>query len=589
MDRQVLTPGQGIRRLSLHTWMVAALLLLALIFSTYNLAYSPPPWFDEGWYLQVPRNLVLYGQYAPLSSEGFRNHDTVVGVSPLFYLPIAAIFRLLGVGLLQARAVIVFYFLATCLLVYAVAQRLYGSRVAVTALVLFIFAQPDDRFTSALLMGRQVMAEVPALLFLMVGIYMWITSFEGGSPWFLVLSGLFFGFAMKTKAQFMIVLPPVLVGLGLIDRFYYRQHRYRRFVLPLGVGLASVALQYVLLLMLLGREDFVAYLTSLAAASGPQVRLFFNGHAMERALKMLLRSEISFFVIAGLAYGIFEANRSSETYCAAVGTSEARRRCSPGVDAGHKCSYNPLETARSLTTATNAPHAVLLARRMDRAAILRCFPLLFVAVWLTWFIFASVGWARYTFAAFALSYLFVAKLLDDTARSLNQRLERAVPSLRSRAWLSTGRRIAFLLVVVLVLLGLAPGVRAIFSPPDRSAHQLAAYIDGRVDGDETIETWEWEIPFLTPGQTYHHPPTELLNSVIAAVNLGTPYDPQTYDFQQYDPTYILVGPFASWTGLYPTEFVDQRCSRVISVGAYHLYKIAIEPPQSQADGTSNRD
>ena len=35
------------------------LLGIALMLATYRLDAYPKPWFDEGWWLQLPKNLVL--------------------------------------------------------------------------------------------------------------------------------------------------------------------------------------------------------------------------------------------------------------------------------------------------------------------------------------------------------------------------------------------------------------------------------------------------------------------------------------------------------------------------------------------------
>ena len=520
MQKRTKVKARNISCLDAYIWVALLLFLLAVVLSTYNLAYSPRPWFDEGWYLQIPKNLVLHGEYAPLSSEGFRVHDTIVGVSPLFYLPVAAVFKIWGVGLIQARAVIVVYFLVTCLLICAVGRKLYGPRAAVVAMALFILAQPDDTFTSAMLMGRQVMAEIPALCFLMAGVYAWLKAFDGHKNSFLILSGLFLGLAMKTKGQFLILVPSAFVALGVVDRLYYKERRYRHFVLPLATSAITLALQYLLVLFILGKETFATYLRGVAAASGPQVCLFLNPQAMQTAFKVLLRTELFVWVAAGLAY------------------------------------------------------TALLALRKDREAIKQCFPWVFVAGWLTWFVFASVGWARYLLPAFAVSYLFVGKFLDDLAQFSSESLKRAVLALREGEGASLAKSIAVLLLVVLLLLNSSREVmKEIFRAPDDNAYQMAAYIDTHIEEEAVIETWEWEIAFLTHGQTYHHPPTELLNVLIAHANLGMPYDPRGYKFQQYTPTYILVGLFAKWTGSYPADFLDQHCTLVTSVGWYDLYEI----------------
>ncbi|MEZ4638895.1 MAG: hypothetical protein R2856_28705 [Caldilineaceae bacterium] len=47
------------------------------------------------------------GVYADYSSEGLRHFGPTIGVGPTVMLPIAAAFELFGIGLMQARLVIV--------------------------------------------------------------------------------------------------------------------------------------------------------------------------------------------------------------------------------------------------------------------------------------------------------------------------------------------------------------------------------------------------------------------------------------------------------------------------------------------------
>ncbi len=503
------------------TYVLLLLFLLALALSTYNLEYYPTPWFDEGWWLQIPKNWVQYGQYATLSSEGFRHYDTVVGTSPAFYLPIAVAFKIWGVGLLQARLVMVAFFLTTCLLVYAVTRKLYGSRSALIALALFILVKPDDNFTSALLLGRQVMAEIPALCFLMAAVYFWLKSFEHRTNGFLVLSGIFLGLAMTTKAQFLLIALPTLVVLAAIDRLYYKQHRYRYFLLPLMTSLGVILLQYLFLFFVLGTENFSKYLSEFSAASGPQVRVLFSPAAMLTGIKFFLRSDYFIWVVPGLAY------------------------------------------------------TLLLCARKQPENIKPCFVWIFVGGWLIWFLVASIGWARYTFPALAVSYILVAKLLDDLTGSFQLPLKRGTwRVLAGEEIVPIARAVGVLLIVIMLLLNSSKEMMlGIFTTPDRSAQQFAAYLDTHVGKSEVIETWEWEIPFLTNGLDFHHPPTALLNSLIAYKNLGTPYDAKAYNFQQYGPTYVVVGPFAKWTGLYPPDFLEQECTLTQSFGEYDLYQV----------------
>lgn len=505
------------------TYILISLLVLATILSTHNLAYYPQPWFDEGWYLQIPKNLVQHGMYATQSSEGFRRSDTVIGVSPLFYLPIAGVFKVWGIGLVQARGVIVGYFLLTCLLVYAIARKLYGSRAGLVALALFITVRADDDFTSAVLLGRQVMAEIPALFFLMAAFYCWLMSFERKTNLFLILAGIAFGLAMTTKAQFLLVVLPMLIAAGILDRLYYRQRRYRYFILPFVTSLAVIVLQYLFVFLVMGPNSFSRYLSDFSAASGPQVRVLFSPISMQTALKFFLRSDYFIWVAPALVYGIF------------------------------LCADKKPDNIK--------PSMIWV----------------FVGGWLTWFLVASVGWARYTFPALAVSYILTAKLLDDLAGP-GISLGKVVGALRGGERMSVARAASMVvLLIALMLNSSADVIKGIFAAPNPSAQEFAAYIDAHVGQGELIETWEWEIAFLTHGRDFHHPPTSLLNLLIAHVHLGAAYDPNTYDFQRHRPAYIAIGRFAKWTGLYPAKFLEQECTLVKSIGEYDLYRVNASP------------
>src|SRR5579859_4350083 len=99
--------------------LIAALLLLALV----NLPYAPRTWFDEGSHLHVPKTIVQHGVYADISSEGYRYYGPTIGIGPTIMLPIALVFEVFGIGLLQGRLVIFVYLLIATGAFYALARR----------------------------------------------------------------------------------------------------------------------------------------------------------------------------------------------------------------------------------------------------------------------------------------------------------------------------------------------------------------------------------------------------------------------------------------------------------------------------------
>lgn len=174
MAKHMLThaPAQRSERITLRTWERVALGLLvalAALLALVNLPYAPATWFDEGSHLHVPKTLVRYGVYADISSEGFRYFGPTIGVGPTVMLPIAGAFQIAGVGLLQARLVIVAYLAVALLLLFLLARRLHGMQVALIALLLAL-ASRTLRFEGMIEYGRQVLGEVPGMAFLLGGI-----------------------------------------------------------------------------------------------------------------------------------------------------------------------------------------------------------------------------------------------------------------------------------------------------------------------------------------------------------------------------------------------------------------------------------
>src|SRR6476659_1104249 len=132
-------------------WIVfaAAVAFLAI----YRLADYPTTWFDEGSHLHVPKTLLRYGVYADYSSDGLRYFGPTLGVGPTVMLPIAAVFKLFGIGLVQARSVIVVYLLVALWLFWRLASIL--DKKVVTGLALaFLVSLPS---VALLETGRQVL------------------------------------------------------------------------------------------------------------------------------------------------------------------------------------------------------------------------------------------------------------------------------------------------------------------------------------------------------------------------------------------------------------------------------------------------
>jgi hypothetical protein len=195
--------------------------------------------------------------------------------------------------------------------------------------------------------------------------------------------------------------------------------------------------------------------------------------------------------------------------------------------------------------------------------------LLFVAVNLSWYVLASVGWPRYAFAGLALASLFVARFFLD----LLKRLGAGAGTEASGVSVSGGLRSAVALWAILIVVpSLAATIIPVLRPPPNAPEAMAAYLDREIPASTLIETWEPELGALTP-HNYHYPPARLLNVAVRHIWLGGPAPRLQYHPLETDrPPYVVVGTFARWVDVYPPAVLDSEYTLVTTIGAFELYR-----------------
>jgi len=514
MQINVRADKAGINSLSLTTALLAFSVVCVLFLALYNLTEYPLTWFDEGSHLHVPKTLVRFGEYADYSSEGFRYYGPTIGVGPTVMLPIAGMFALFGIGLMQARLVIVFYLLAAIVAFYLLATQLGSRRLAWVAVALFV----TSRGVSAFEYGRQVLGEVPGLFFILSGLVVWFSAWERASWRRLMVVGALLGLAVVTKTQFFIVLAPTLALGWLANLIYYRTAPQRVFIVPgLLLGLFFGLWQsYVVVFLGPGAVSENLALYRAATASAATV---FDFNLMKRSIGELLSLKVYLgWLIPALAYGVFLA----------------------------------------------------LPRRREGGqwGLL----LILVAVNLIWYIVASVSWIRYAFPALAVSSLFVARFFND----LTDGYKFDVGALRQgvEALQKHGVRLALLATLaVMAALPLAQTAAEITFPAFNAPKAMADYLDHNVPPTALVETWEPEMGFLTD-HNYHFPPQGALYESVSYIWLEKTPPAENYHFVQENfPEYVLVGVFARWVNMYPADKLAEHYSLVTTIGGYELYTL----------------
>jgi len=178
---------------------------IAGFLATYKLTESPGTWMDEGIITQTAMNMVGGDLHTRLktSPESYVSAGYVTTAYPVTY-PIATSFSLFGIGLLQARSVMVLYLLGFVLMVYALARKeMNKNHIVATMFLIVTFAPLYGN-------GKNVLGEVPGLFFTLLFLLLvsYIEKKETTELDFFG-AGLMLGLAIVTKPIFFLLLPPV--------------------------------------------------------------------------------------------------------------------------------------------------------------------------------------------------------------------------------------------------------------------------------------------------------------------------------------------------------------------------------------------
>ncbi len=509
-------------------WIKAAALLalgaLALFLLLYNLTDYPKTWFDEGSHLHVPKAFVLFGVYADYSSEGFRHYGPTIGVGPTVMLPIAAVFQFVGVGLLQARLVMVLYLAAAGAIFFMLARHLLGTRAAWIALALLITSPAIDMVE----FGRQVLGEVPGLAFMAGGFLLWFARWRSARWWELLLIGLLFGLSVVTKYQYLLVLGATLLSAWGMNLLFFKRPQ-RLFLIPGIVTGVVFGVWQLFTLVYLGPATIGENLASL--------REFTAGAAAVFSTDLMMRSLGELFSQKAFLWMLFPALIFSGWWL--------------------------IRPQRASGTAAT----IAATDRRHQLAILY----VLVVVNLVWYVVASVSWLRYAFVGLAFSTLFVSLTFSELTGEF--RIGPLWQALRSGQWLRGAG--GLLLMLLLAAMIVAPGARLVVriatAPADDSA-QMARVMDANVSPAALVETWEPQMGFLTD-HSYHYPPQLLLNRTVRQKWMGETPVSELYDFREFAPDYVLVGEFGRWVDVYPQERLQAAGYELIeSLGQYELYR-----------------
>jgi len=502
--------------LRIGTGVLLALLLLRL--ATANLESAPPVWWDEGWTMSVARNLVESGRYSRLlAGEPARpGPEAFVPVTAL----IALSFRLFGVGIWQGRMVGLIFTLGALGMMYALVNRLYDKRIALATLGVLLFISPRPAY-HPFLMGRQVMGEMPLVFYLLSGYFFLLLSLEK-SKWFIVAAIIMWAVALNTKGQ-----PPPFWFLSLFLPFCISVYGKSWAIAGVLIGalmsslLAAVALNYWAHLIFIDPRLPPVVISGLYDVTAWVVLSY------ERKIEILIGLVWVLPTILGICYAIREF----------IGKEK-------------------------LLAALNPKNVVRLTLWI------------LVASWFGWFIVLSVGWERHLFPAVFIGSVFAAVLLKDLTKnfSLKSTVALGAGALKTLRfnWESFGALLAIVLITYLATANGKTVYRVLYSEPDQSVKDVAAFLNTQTSADAMIEIFDAELFFLL-NRRYHYPPdhvdVELIRRTFIGQNVRI-----SYDALSADPDYLVVGPQSMMLHLYDYILTTGAFRHIRSYPLYDVYK-----------------
>lgn len=493
---------------------VGVLLSACVVLQTFNLADAPPLWRDEGWTVTVARNWIERGHYGMLLA----GEPAPPGLSAAFptVASVAASFRLLGIGVWQARIVQVFFAVGTLALLFALARRLYDRRVAFGTL--FVVVCLSGHLEANLIyIGRQVLAEPLMLFFLLLGYWFFLRAFE---CWmFLPLASIAWGIALVAKLQ---PLPFWTTSLLIPLGWLVLARQYRR-AMMVGLGFIGAIIVYQ------SAPLAQSLIVQNPIPASPILReLFFVTafvtEANNRLFALIVILLIGLPTLFGLAYAMWRFSRAA------------------------RASEDPKVLVRSMLLGL-------------------------VASWFVWYAALSVGWIRYFFPVLCIGSLFAAKFLCDATSGFDvaKTLQRVGDLfLRRRArWANLGAFVALILASVLTPITFQQLARLRHS--DSWAEQTARRLNA-LPPNVLIESYDNEL-FFWLDRRYHFPSDDVSVALIRRVELGqaiaVDYDPLTAD-----PDYLVVGRYGKESRLYDAILVSGAFRLVEQIGPFDLYQRA---------------
>lgn len=494
--------------------VIAVGFLFIAFMMLYRLPQYPAPWIDEGAVLRVAKNFAQNGIYAEPNLTSNNYSGAIVGVGPTVILPVSLLVKLFGPNIGLARLIIVLYSLICVIFFYKLGSSLGNWRLAAFA-TLIMTVSPAVDFQRY---GRSVIGEVPAVTFLVIALWLWLRTGKR-SKIELIIVGVLFGLGCVTKSQYAIIVLPTLLVSWLINMIWHKQPgRFWFFVIP-GVvsGLIFFAwTYYVLFLNGASTRNVANDLAVLRSTNGTAFFVWNFGIIIQTIHFLADREMYSVLLFSGVLYGI------------------------------------------------------IVSLKRDEEGLRWSILTLLVTIGLFLFI-SSIGWPRYVFVPAVFAALLIARLLNDLSNGFQFNFADLRNSIRDHSPSISVMVILAGFIVVLVGLTSYGRVQNLLKLGNDDTYLITDYLNTNVPQDQVIETWEYELGFLT-NHRYHFPEQIYMSKMNEHIYFAGAQVSEVYDFRsEVNPNYVITGPYSLISDIYPSTRLTNY-TLVYSAGDYRVYK-----------------
>ncbi len=196
--------------------VLLALFVAVLGVCVYHFTTNPASWFDEGIYQQVVHNMAFAGRAGLQLSPGEYSEFSLISVGYSVFYPAVVAMRVFGDSIVLLRLVAVIFLFIFVGAFYALAKRLYGSRLALWSMALLV------TFSPLYGNGKNFLGEGPGLAYFALGLCLLYSSLAiGKKSLFKSLgAGLLLGLAVSAKPIYLLIIP----AIGITYLWQYKIH-----------------------------------------------------------------------------------------------------------------------------------------------------------------------------------------------------------------------------------------------------------------------------------------------------------------------------------------------------------------------------